>query len=161
MKDLLKKIAVPTVALIWAAFYIIECTNYGVKARLMIVPVFIGMVILYCYNTITDYIEWKKANKDTTAKKHSDINVTVKNTYDKAIFLRAITLFSSMAVYVFIVKILGFIIATWLFLLFVFIIMGERKYVIIAAMPPVVTGLLYLMFKIALRIPLPVGFLGF
>lgn len=67
----------------------------------------------------------------------------------------------SMTVYVIVVPYFGFIITTVVLMAVLLLIMQVKKSMSYILLPLVVTGILYAVFKIGLRIPLPVGFLGF
>jgi len=163
VKDfLLKKIALPTVVLIWAASYYIEVMGYSVKNHRMIQPLFWVMVVLYIVNGITDYREWKREQAASAAESEEEKEAaSALKTIDKKQTARLVVLVSSMIAYVALLNTLGFIITTFLFTCGVLFVMGERTWYKLAGIPAVLVAFLYVVFKLGLSIPLPAGFLPF
>lgn len=152
MKDfLLKKMALPTVVLVWAASYYVEVMGYSEKNHRLIQPVFWIMVLLYVINGITDYREWKSTQtepaEDTSSPKPFDRKI--------------IAVIVAMVAYVVLLNIFGFVISTLLFVAAVLFLMGERRWYLLIGIPIALVAVLYVVFRIALSIPLPIGFLGF
>lgn len=152
MKDfLLKKMALPTVVLVWAASYYVEVMGYSEKNHRLIQPVFWIMVLLYIINGITDYREWKSTKteqaEDTSSPKPFDRKI--------------IAVIVAMVAYVVLLNIFGFVISTLLFVAAVLFLMGERRWYLLIGIPIALVAVLYVVFRIALSIPLPIGFLGF
>lgn len=73
---------------------------------------------------------------------------------------RTIGLFLALAVYTAIIGIFGFFISTLLLIVSIFLIMGERNWKRIVIMAPLAVIAVYLIFKVGLKVPLPMGFFG-
>lgn len=156
MKEfLLKKMALPTIVLAWAATYYVEVMGYSAKNHRLIQPVFWVMVLLYVINGITDYREWKKEQAQEGEKPSALKNL------DREKAVRVVSVVAVMAIYVAVLGLLGFVISTLLFAGVVLFIMGERKWYKLVGIPLVLALFLYVVFRLALSIPLPTGFLGF
>ena len=156
MKDfLLKRIALPTLVLAWAVSYYFEVMGYSAKNHYLIQPIFWIMFILYIINTIGDYREWKNSQKN-----ENETSISIKDVDKKKAF-KLVSVLAVMFLYAFVMSILGFLISTFIFTFAVLWIMGERKWYKLAFIPLGLDVFLYAVFYLGLRIPLPVGFLGF
>lgn len=153
---LLKKMALPTVVLLWAAAYYIEVMGYSAKNHRMIQPIFWVMVLLYVINGITDYREWKREQAGGTAAKDA-----APARMDRTQAAKLVALIGCMAAYVLLLNVTGFVLTTVVFTCAVLLLMGERKWYLLVGIPVLLAAVLYVAFKIALGIPLPTGFLGF
>lgn len=75
---------------------------------------------------------------------------------------RKVTLFViATIVYLFLINILGFILDSFLYLIITMIILENRNKKVLVILPLAVCLILYLIFYIALDIPLPLGYLKF
>lgn len=154
MGSLIKRLAIPAIVLLWSATYFLEVAEYSKKNQYLIKPVFIVMVILFAVNTFTDIREWKMERK----KNKGALQISQE---EKQVLFKSLLVVVSMTVYVIVVPYFGFIITTVVLMTVLLLIMQVKKSMSYILLPLVVTGILYAVFKIGLRIPLPVGFLGF
>lgn len=155
----LKKMALPTIVMIWATTYFVECQGYGLKSRRLVTIVFFIMLGLYLINGFTDFLEVRRAmnERDEGQTKSADIDwAAIK----QGPMMRTISLFVLLAAYVLLLEPLGFILTTPICSSGILLVMGERKPVRLVLIPVVLVIALYVSFKIGLRIPLPVGILG-
>lgn len=184
MKDfLLRKMALPTLVLIWAASYCLEVSGYSEKNNRLIIPIFWVMVLLWAINGIMDYREWKKTKKEqpgqaapsqatsgqaVPSQATSDQTIPSQATPDKRSLsavlrqgknLSMISIIAAMVVYVAVLNTVGFLISTFLFAAAVLYFMGERAWYKLVGIPLILSVFLYVVFGILLSIPLPMGFL--
>lgn len=162
MKDfLLKKMALPTIVLIWAASYYVEVMGYSEKNHKLIQPVFWVIVLLYIINGVTDYREWKASQKDKADQPAQPKEKLSLEALDWNGTGKIVAAIAAMVIYVAMLDILGFVISTLLFVAAILFVMGERRWFLLVGVPTVLDIILYVVFRIALSIPLPTGFLGF
>ncbi len=152
---LLKKMALPTIVLLWAASYYVEVMGYSVKNHRMIQPIFWVMVLLYIVNGITDYREWKRKAPDAPK------DAAPQEKPDRRQALRLAAIIGCMAGYVAVLDIIGFLPGTAVFICAVLLLMGERRWYRLAGISIAFSAVIYLIFKVGLAIPLPKGFLPF
>lgn len=150
---LLKKMALPTIVLIWATSYYVEVMGYSVKNHRLIQPVFWVMALLYIINGVTDYREWKSVKTEPASQP------TEKSPVNRNHGARVAAVIGIMVAYVALLGFLGFLVSTLLFAGAILYLMGERKWYKIAGLPLVLVIALYLIFRVGLSIPLPTGFL--
>ncbi|MDD3203911.1 MAG: tripartite tricarboxylate transporter TctB family protein [Pygmaiobacter massiliensis] len=155
MKEyLLKKMALPTIVLIWAGAYYIEVMGYSVKNHRLIQPIFWIMALLYIINGVTDYRAYQRRKSEAPPV------LTKKDPVNREHMTRVLAIIGIMAGYVALLKFLGFVISTFLFGGAILYFMGEKKWYKVVGIPLVLVTALYLIFRIGLSIPLPTGFLG-
>lgn len=165
IKTYVKKIVLPTLVMLWATVYYIECRGYSLKSRRLVQVVFFMMLGLYVINAITDYFVTKKEWRAKFSAGAVD-NDNLKNESRKKIFSQAgkenrtFFLFLLLMMFVLCLNTLGFIIATLVFSAVVLSIMGERRISRLVVLPIVLVITLFLIFNFSLNVPLPIGFLG-
>lgn len=158
---LLKKLALPTLIIVWAASYYIEVMGYSVTNHRMIQPIFWVMVALYLINAYTDLREYKREISEKPADEAKTEESAESKQQKKTQTVRIIAVMVCMALYALLLNSIGFIVTTFAFAIGVLLIMGERKWCKILLLAIVLTVGLYVAFDIGLKIPLPAGVLGF
>ncbi|MBR5382964.1 MAG: tripartite tricarboxylate transporter TctB family protein [Clostridia bacterium] len=165
LKAYLKKMILPTVVMVWAFTYYLECLNYKLKSRRMIVIVFFMMLGLYVINGITDFFEVRKEIKNKKAEATETEEKAEKKSlverFKKSSVLRMVAIFAILILYVLVLDTAGFIITTLVCSELVLLVMGERKWYVLVFMPIVLVAVLYLIFRFGLKVPLPKGFINF
>jgi len=151
MSKLIKRIALSVVTMAWAIWYLVDTASRAPKAVLLIRPVVYIMGVLFLINLIRDIRKWKLETKGNNEGFEYATSREIKI---------ALVSFAVVAVYVLSMNFLGFIISTAIFLAGAFIAL-KAKTIPAVCMATVMTGLLYVVFKILLKMPLPRGFLGF
>ena len=151
MSKLIKRIALSVVTMAWAIWYLADTASRAPKAVLLIRPVVYIMGVLFLINLIRDYRKWKleRDGGEDGSEYASSREIKI-----------ALIAFAAVAVYILSMNLLGFIISTVIFLGCSFVVL-KAKPVPAILMAVVMTGLLYVVFKVLLKMPLPRGFLGF
>ena len=151
MSKLIKRIALSVVTMAWAIWYLVDTASRAPKAVLLIRPVVYIMGVLFLINLVRDIRKWRLETKGD--------NEGFEYASSREIKIALISV-AAVAVYVLSINFLGFIISTVIFLAGAFIAL-KAKTIPAICMATVMTGLLYVVFKILLKMPLPRGFLGF
>lgn len=151
MSKLIKRIALSVVTMAWAIWYLADTASRAPKAVLLIRPVVYIMGVLFLINLVRDYRKWKLEQEGNNEEFEYASSKEIKT---------ALIAFAAVAVYILSMNLLGFIISTVLFLVCSFIAL-KAKPLPSVLMAIIMTGLLYVVFKILLKMPLPRGFLGF
>ena len=163
LKAYLKKMILPTVVMVWALTYYLECLNYKLKSRRMVVIVFFMMLGLYIINGITDFFEVRKEvkNKKTEAVEEKTGKKSLIERFKNSSVLRMVAIFAILVLYVLVLDTAGFIVTTLICSELVLLVMGERKWYVLVFMPIVLVAALYMIFRFGLKVPLPKGFISF
>lgn len=165
LKAYLKKIILPTLVMVWAFTYYLECLNYKLKSRRMVMIVFFMMLGLYVINGLTDFFEtrkeWRKQQAENQSKGAQEEK---KQPFSLQRMLssgtgRMVAIFAVLIAYVLLLEPVGFILTTLACALLVMLIMGERKWFMLVLIPIALSAALYLIFRFGLNIPLPKGIL--
>lgn len=163
LKAFLKKMALPTVVMIWAFTYFMECQNYKLKSRRMVSIVFFMMLGLFVINGITDFLEVRREIKKNGAIADTQTEKTVKRSFKEIMTSsgvgRMVEIFAILIAYVLLLEPVGFILTTLVSTILVLLVMGERKWYMLVFMPIALVIILYLIFNVGLRVPLPKGIL--
>lgn len=154
LKAYLKKMILPTVIMGWSLTYFLECQNYKLKSRRLVSIVFFMMLGLYIINGITDYLEVRKAFRATSGEKTKD---TASSGRVKPAIARMTAVFVVLILYALGLDRIGFILTTLISSGLIMWIMGERKWYLLVIIPIVLVALLYVIFSLGLRVPLPKG----
>ena len=160
MSKFWKEMILPTVLLILATLYYAQVTQLGnPKNYIMIRPVYFGLVLLYVINAVMDYLDCRKelaagtgAAKEAAEKQHTEF-------LDQPL-VRIVLLFAAMALFALLLSTLGFLISGFLLIAAIMGIMRVKGWWQYLVFPLLAVAALYLIFKVALGIPLPAGILG-
>ncbi|SRR6056297_2467496 len=155
MVALFQKLIMPILAMLWASLYFFEVLQLSEKNQYLIKPVFFIMLILFVANTVGDVKEWKKNRKKISKSKENEEDQAKRIKNLKTIGL--VVLIS--VVYLLLLRPIGFIIATFLYLTAeIFVLKTENK-VLLVVIPLITTAVLFLLFTKVLTVPLPRGLL--
>ena len=162
LKAYLKKMALPTAVMVWAFTYYLECLNYKIKSRRMVSIVFFMMLGLHVINGVTDFLEVRRAAKAKGADPAS-AEKTARSSFKELLTSsgvgRMVAIFAILIIYVLLLDPVGFILTTLVCSFLVMLVMGERKWYVLVFMPIALVIILYLVFNLGLRVPLPKGIL--
>ena len=160
MIRLIQRIAIPTGILIWATIYFIEILGRRPSAQLMIRPAFFILVVLFIIITVTDVRDWIKENAALKKASEKGEEVAVSKEGLESFLLMVVCAGSAFA-YMFAMSIIGFSLSTaaYLFGMLCYLKVKNKIYAMVISV--LLTGALYMLFRIWLRVPLPAGFLGF
>jgi len=154
MASLLQKIAIPTIVMVWATFYLFEVMELHVRNRYLIRPTYFVLLALYIFNTYTDIRKWKKARAISTEQMVESFKIPVE--------IKTLAVIALITVgYLAIMPTVGFIFSTIAYLAILLLALNERKMFTLVFFPIVLTVGVYVVFRLFLRLPLPVGFVGF
>lgn len=160
LKAFSKKMVLPTLVMIWATTYFLECQNYKLKSRRLVSIVFFMMLGLYVINALTDYFEVRKAwRKQPACDRPASPKGNLKEFLLSSGIGRMVAIFAVLILYVLCLDRAGFILTTLICSCLIMLVMGERKWYILVFMPIALVVLLYVIFNFGLRVPLPKGFL--
>lgn len=154
VKFKLSSLIVPAIFWTIALVYIYESRNLWEKDAMLLVRwCVVAMAIATVFSLYKDLeitkIEDKEAKVSEKAPFFSEKN------------LKLIVFIAATSLYVYLMTVIGFIIATLLYIAGIMYFLGERKPLVIALVPIGTTAFIYLMFDVWLKISLPAGFLGF
>ena len=82
---------------------------------------------------------------------------TFSQTEVRIITASAVAIFAILIIYVLLLDPVGFILTTLVCSFLVMLVMGERKWYVLVFMPIALVIILYLVFNLGLRVPLPKG----
>jgi hypothetical protein len=156
MFALIQKIIVPTAAMIWASLYFFEVLQLSERNQYLIRPVFYIMLGLYIVNTVTDYFDWKKLKTIEEKGEKKPIGLFKDVNYLKTLGLVVLT----SAGYIALMKPLGFVLSTVVYLFLQLIILKSTNKIMIIGLPIILTVVVFLIFRQVLGVPLPRGILG-
>lgn len=130
--------------------------------RLLITPVFILLTALLFI------IVWKEIKVESTdtqagnSTQESSEDSKENSGFKQLMLSRKVALFViATIVYLLLINILGFILDSFLYLIITMIILENRNKKVLVILPLAVCLVLYLIFYMALDIPLPLGYLKF
>lgn len=153
---LIKKTTVPTIAMIWATIYFFEVSRLPAKNGYLIRPVYYIMLSLYIVNTITDFLQWKRVS----SKEEKKVNKETKpDSINNLITIGVV--FIVTIIYVSIMKTLGFVVSTTIYLFVELYILKTKNKLVLFGLPIILTLVVFFMFTKGFSVPLPRGFLGF
>lgn len=168
MKEFWKKIIIPTIIMIWATTYYAEVSSLPARNGLLIKPVYWALLVVYIINIVADYIECRQKTRASGAAGNvarvtwkrpdlKEIGPVLKRIYDST-GGRVALAFAAMIVYVAVIKKVGFCISTFVLLAALLFLMDLRGWKSLLLFPLIAVVILYVVFKIFLRIYLPAGF---
>ena len=154
-----KKMALPTVLMIWATAYFIECQGYNLKSRRLVTWVFFIMLALFIINSITDFFEVRRDWVAKSAEGNKSFPLDWKALADGPA-KRIACIFGILILYVLLLEPVGFVLTTFVGSALILFLMEERSWLRLLIISASLTAVLYVAFKTGLRIPLPGGLLG-
>lgn len=155
VKEIIKRMFIPTIMLIWAVCYYIEVLGKKASAGIFVKPVVWIMAVLYVLIGVKEVQEIRHAQKpETKTAEKNDGKVIDPELY------RMLVCVGSAALYIFLMPYVGFALCTVVLLtgLFWWLKSSSRIGAFILAL--LVTAGIYLLFSMGLKVPLPAGFLG-
>jgi cell division protein FtsW (lipid II flippase) len=149
MASLMQKLAIPTIAMVWATFYLFEVMKLSAKNRYLIMPTFFIMLALYIFNSYRDIRKWKK-------EKAQSEKFEIPEEMRTLMILVALTVG-----YLIIMPHAGFGFSTVAYIAVLLFALNMRGKFALFFFPIVFTAFVYAAFRIFLRVPLPAGYFGF
>lgn len=154
-----KKMVLPTILMIWATTYYIECQSYNLKSRRLVTWVFFIMLALFIINGITDFLQVRRNWIRKSAEEKRSISPDWKALAGGPA-KRTASIFGTLILYVLLLEPIGFVLTTFVGSAVILFEMEERNWLRLLIISALLTAMLYVAFKTGLRIPLPGGLLG-
>lgn len=150
----LKKLAFLLICSILLLLYYFSSRDIG-RAKALIYPKFIMLVfgIILLWNIIGTILETKKEISETTNKEKHKTSIFWKKNE------RSIIIFVSAIIFIFIGKIFGFWVTTFLYISFLSYYLGIRNFKYLIPQSIIITAILYGIFALWLKLALPEGLL--
>lgn len=151
MKSLIAKLMTPILMIAWATYYFAQVSQQNPQSQLLIKPVFYMVCVLFVVITIKEVMVYRNEKAEGTENEHMK---KITKGLKEMLILAAGT-----AMYFSLLKLVGFVILTPLFLFAAFLYLGATKRMA-GILAVCLTAFVYVSFKILLAVPLPAGFLG-
>jgi putative tricarboxylic transport membrane protein len=163
VKELLSALAflVISIILYLATLNIKSMTSMGVGPDFAPKLVAIGMFILSVILLIKEIRNWKLTRNNDSSHSKAEKDVSVNQSYKKK-YKNALLTTVLIALYIFAIPIVGFLISTILYLMIQFCFLGERKYwnkPLFFILSLIVSAAVYFTFRLAFEVRLPAGVL--
>ncbi|WP_434310449.1 tripartite tricarboxylate transporter TctB family protein [Hominifimenecus sp. rT4P-3] len=147
MIPLMQRLAMPVIVMAWATYYFIEISGKPASAQHLIRPVYLVMLLLFVINTIRDVKRWKR-EREKTRETDGEAARSMRN---------VLVCLAGAASYLLLMKLVGFLISSAVFLFVSFLYLKVEKKWWAAVLAVVVSASLYAVFQMLLGVPLPKG----
>ena len=157
---LVNRLMAPSLIFLFVLIYYFEVRDLSESNLLLIKPIFWIMVVLFPVVVLMEIKKWKNTAIEQADEPEGETDFDENYELKSKVTPKLLIYMASIALYLFLLPYLGFILVSFLFLPSLMYALGTKNIKLLVLIPIIVIAVVYLLFDTWLGIPLPKGFFG-